>query len=359
MRTGEEQALRRKIGDLNAYCGFEDFVYNDGPARGMRAFRLYNGQGTELTVLADRGLDIPYLSFKGQQLGFVSKTGLKSPALYAEDGARGFLRQFYGGLLTTCGISYAGAAYEEGGQSYGLHGPFSNTPAQRVAARALDLGGERVLEVSGEIRQSQVFSENLVMNRRLLLYTERNRLLVTDRVENQGFIKSPLMLVYHINFGYPMLDAGARVYSSAKAIRPRDENARLGMARWNVMDEPSADRPEECFFHTGSAKAGFAMLHNPSLGVAAAIRYDAALLPLLCEWKCMREGDYALGLEPTTSSVMGRKQAREDGILQYLLPGEQREFSLELELLDKAEDIRALVQGAAQGKDLPGPIERA
>ena len=93
MKKSQEQALRQKIGDLNTVCGFTDFTFNDGPARGMRAFHLKNGAGIEMTVLADRGLDIPYLSFKGHQVGFTSKTGLKAPSLYTEDGARGFLRQ--------------------------------------------------------------------------------------------------------------------------------------------------------------------------------------------------------------------------------------------------------------------------
>jgi hypothetical protein len=76
------------------------------------------------------------------------------------------------------------------------------------------------------------------------------------------------------------------------------------------------------------------MLHNPKLGMAAIVRYDAEALPLLCEWKCMHAGDYALGLEPTTAGVMGRAAVRKEGGLPMLAPGESRAFSLSIELTD-------------------------
>ena len=341
--------LRQKIGDLNTVCGFTDFTYNDGPARGMRAFHLKNGAGIEMTVLADRGLDIPYLSFKGHQVGFTSKTGLKAPSLYTEDGARGFLRQFYGGLLTTGGLSYAGSSYMKNGVSYGLHGPFSNTPAQFALARRVFEREEALLEVTGDIRQSQVFGENLVLSRRLVLETETNALRIEDTVENQGFLTSPLMLLYHINFGYPLLDAGARVYTSPGTVTPRDEHARAGLPREREMEEPSPDRPEECFFHTDLADRAFAMLHNARLGIAAVIHYDGRQLPLLCEWKCMRAGDYALGLEPTTCGVLSREEAEKNGSLQTLQPGERRAFSLRLEFTDEPARIQDLIRQSGEG----------
>lgn len=353
MKQNQEQALRRKIGDLNAFCGWKDYVYNDGPARGVRAMDLDNGRGVQLTVLADRGLDVSSLRFQGKQAAFLSKTGVKSPALYQEEGGRGFLRQFYAGFLTTCGISYAGASHEEDGMAYGLHGPFSNTPAGKVCAETVYERGEAVLRVSGEVRQNQVFGENLVVKRELKLHTEKDLLTLEDTVENQGHFDSPLMLVYHVNFGYPLLDAGARVYSSARDVAPRDADAKKGLKKYHLMEEPGAQRPEECFFHTGQGEDAFAMLHNEALGQACVVKFDGRALPLLCEWKCMREGDYALGLEPTTSGVMGRPAARRDGLLVTLSPGERRVYKLAFEFLDDPKAIGKYVARSRE-KNLKG-----
>ena len=335
MKRSQEFELRKKCGDLNALCGIKDYVFNDGTARGVRAFDLNNGGGIQMTVLADRGLDIPYLSYKGYNVGVTGKVGIRSPYLYQENAGIGFLRQFNAGLLTTGGITYAGAADEEDGRVLGLHGMADNTPADKVGAWVDYEGDDRVLRVRGEIREADMFGPNMVIRRLLTLDTERSLLHIHDVVENQGYTEQPMMLLYHINFGYPLLDEGARAYFSARKAEPRTEFAAQGMDRYDVMEDAGMGREEQCYFHTDHPEGeNFAMLHNERLGIAAIVRYDGAELPLLCEWKCMRAGEYALGLEPTTCGVLSRKAARESGMLQFMQPGECRTFDVTLELTD-------------------------
>ena len=347
MKRSQAFELRKWCGDPSALCGVRDFVFNDGPARGMRAFDLKNGRGIEMTVLADRGLDIPYLSYKGVNAGLLNKVGVRSPYLYREDDAAGFLKQFYAGLLTTGGLSYAGAPCEEDGRRLGLHGPYDNLPASQARAYEDYEGDDLVLRVCGEVRESEVFGPNLLLRRQLTLDTERDELHIRDVVENQGFDTSPLMMVYHITFGYPLLDEGARTYYSTTEVEPRTEFARQGMHNYDIMEAPGVGREEQCYFHTGhSGKDAFAMLHNEKLGIAAIVRYDSTVLPLLCEWKCMRAGEYALGLEPTSCGVVSRAEVRKNGTLTFLDSGEAREFNVTIELTDdtgRIDDLKARV----------------
>lgn len=333
MRRSEERELRKYVGDLSQVCGVKAYRLSDGLADGVRALDLRNGRGLELTVLPDRGLDISELRFEGVNCGFFSKTGVTNPAYYQEDGSRGFLKRFYAGMLTTCGMTYAGAACEDEGRALGLHGPFSNTPVEAVGWQEAYEDEEKLLRVRGQVREACVFEENLRLERELTLHTERNVLRIRDTVTNLGFAQSPLMLVYHVNFGYPLLDDGARVYGSSRRVEPRDEIARQGLDKYDRMEHPGIGRPEECFFHTEEPdpERAFAMLVNEKLGMAAILRFDGRVFPLLCEWKCMMAGDYALGLEPTTAGVLGRAQARKQH-LPTLAPGETREFLIELEL---------------------------
>ena len=98
-----------------------------------------------------------------------------------------------------------------------------------------------------------------------------------------------------------MLDDGAKLYSAAAQVTPRDEIAKQGMRHFDQMEAPEVERPEEVFFHEKMpGENAFVMLENEKLGLAAILHFDAETFPLLCEWKCMRAGDYALGLEPTT-----------------------------------------------------------
>ena len=336
MKKSEMQTLRQYVGDLDAIFGIKDYTYNDGPARGMRALDVKNGKGLEMTLVADRGLDIPALRYKGVNISFAGKPGLRSAALYTEDAGRGFLKQFYAGMLTTCGITYAGAACEDGGRKLGLHGNYDNTPAAKVAYETVYEGDEAILRLRGEVREACVFEENMLLTREVRIHTEKNVYQVIDRVENQGFEPTPMMLIYHINFGHPLLDEGARIYVNSGHVEPRDDFAREGLAIHDRMEAPEIGRAEQCYFHTGFPAQGFAMLHNEKLGMAAALRFDAKALPLLCEWKCMRAGEYVLGLEPTTSGVLSRVEARANGLLITLEPGQVYESGFEMELTDDA-----------------------
>ena len=346
MKKSQEYELRKYVGDPSALCGIRDILFNDGVARGTRAFEVNNGSGLQLTVVADRGLDIPYCSYKGVNVSLLQKVGLRSPYLYTEDMFKGFLKQFYGGLMTTCGITYAGGAAEDGDRMLGLHGNFDNTPADHVTAERTFEGDDVVLKIAGEIHQSEVFRENMMMRRTLTIDTERSRIRVRDEAKNLGFATEPLMLIYHINFGYPMLDAGAMVYTNAKEVEPRDDFAASMLDIYDQMEAPGISRDEQCYFHTGQPEQAFAMLHNPKLGIAAIIEYDSAKFPILCEWKCMRAGDYALGLEPTTSGVKSRAEARSEGTLTFLEPDETRVFEFSIELTDDEKRIGEFIARA-------------
>ena len=341
MKRSEEFELRKKCNDLDAYCGVRDCILNDGPDRGVRAFELKNGRNVELTVLADRGLNVSSLRYRGVNVGLNNKVGVRSPYLYVENGGSGFLKQFYGGLMTTCGITYAGGAGVDNGVPLGLHGPFDNLPASQANAWVGYEGDERVLKVSGLVHEAEVFGPDMVMRRDFTLHSERDLLCVRDVVTNQGYETQPVMLIYHINFGYPLLDAGAKAYFSAGRIASRTEFAEQGIANYFEMEEPGCGRDEQCYYHTQWPENGeaFAMLHNEKLGIAAIVRFDARVLPLMCQWKCMRAGEYALGLEPTTSGVVNRSEARALGNLTHLEPGESREYNVSIEVTDDAATI--------------------
>ena len=341
MLKSEKQKMRMVAGDLSGLYGMEDFTYNEGKAKGMRAIRMTNGRGLSATLLPDRCLDVPFFSYKGVNLGLVTKTGLSSPQYFVEDGLRGFLRQFYGGLLTTCGLLTAGAACEFEGREYGLHGQIHNIPGVNVNKCEIAEGDALVLQASADMREACVFEEYLELRRVFQMETESNVVRIIDTVRNLGFARAPLVNLYHINFGYPFIDEGARMYYSAENVVPRDDIAERSFSKYHVVEGAEVGRPEECYIHTGGGGAQFGMIHNPALGLAAIVHYEADELPIFCEWKCMMAGDYAVGLEPSVAGFWGIKRAVEDGLARYLEPGEEYSFHLRVEVLDDAAAIEA------------------
>ena len=67
------------------------------------------------------------------------------------------------------------------------------------------------------------------------------------------------------------------------------------------------------FFHIAEAEYPTVKLDNKQLGISAEISYNAKQLPILAEWRCMRSGDYALGIEPSTSYINGRAEELKNG----------------------------------------------
>ena len=342
--------LRDYIGDLNSILGIKEYKLTDGKANGMRALDLKNGIGIEMTILKERALDIPYLSYKGVNIGFASKTGLIAPWYFTEDAYRGFLKQFNAGFLTSCGITYSGNPSERNGRKYGLHGTLSNIPAQNVATFVREKEGQVILEVTGTMKEACVFAENVELHRTIEVKTEENKIHIHDEVVNCGFEAQPMMSVYHMNYGYPMLSEHASIYTSAEIIEPRDAEAEKGIDSYSQMEPPQIGYHEQCFFHTQSSgkTEGFAMIYNKKLELAVITHYNPKKFPVLCEWKNMQAGDYALGLEPTAAGVMGPDWANERGILRYLAPGDTEIYDLCVEFLEDREKIQSYIDKSIQ-----------
>ena len=176
-----KQELLKRVGSVEQVGGIRDFVFNDGKAKGVRAIEVNTGVIC-LTVLPDRCLDIAQASYKGKAVSWISKTGITDSRFYEKDG-KNFLRGFYGGLVTTCGLKNIGGPTEE----VGLHDRIANTPAEKVSVFADWVGDDYVMEVSGLIRQSMVFGENVVIRRTIKTKLFSDEFTLEDVLVNEGF----------------------------------------------------------------------------------------------------------------------------------------------------------------------------
>jgi len=144
------------------------------------------------------------------------------------------------------------------------------------------------------------------------------------------------MLLYHVNFGFPLLDADAAPFSAplleteAAPANDRSEEP------FSPLGPPVPDIVEQVYVHrlqpdaSGFAYAG---VFNPRRELAFGLSFDTAVLPYLFEWRVRRAGVYALGLEPSTAGITGRLGARADGTLKLLEPGESITYRLEFRAL--------------------------
>jgi hypothetical protein len=346
------------IGDPHQVAGAQTFQYTDGKAEGVKGVSVNTGGGLRFTVLPGRGMDIPEAFFKGKALHFFSGTGITAPAYYEEPGL-GWLRSFYVGLLTTCGIANSGAPSVEEGEAFGLHGRVANAAAEDLSVDQRWEGDEFLITVKGKMREAKAMFENLSLTRTIETKLGEKGFRVHDAIVNHGFEPQPLMMLYHFNFGFPLLSPSSRVVGPVIETVARDEQAKKdrGVEECLGYPDPVQGYMEKVFFHTLGADGKdntFIALINPDCGdgtpLGMVLRFNRKELPVFTQWKMPRKGFYVTGLEPGTAPPLGRGVLREQGKLPMLNGQEQYSISVGFEVIETEAQIAELEDEAGKLK---------
>ncbi len=341
--------VEKRIGHLSQIGGLRCHTLSDGRAAGVRAVDFRTTTGLELTVLLDRGMDISEARYRGKSLCWRSCAGDAAPTYYDARGAE-WLWTFSGGMLVTCGLTQVGPPHTDNGEELGLHGRVSAIPADRVNCREYWEEDDLCLEVSGVVREARLFGANLEMHRTVRTRASAAGFEVRDRIVNAGARKTPCMLLYHINTGFPLLDDDAELVLPSVKVEPRDEEAAKDAATWAQLHGPAAGYREKVYFHSMQAASDghvTCALVNRRLDLGLRLRYRKAELPEFTQWKMLGPREYVLGLEPGNSRPMGRAAEREAGRLVELEVGQEITTGFEIGVVEGEEAIGELRRQAS------------
>ena len=228
-----------------------------------------------------------------------------------------------GGMLFTCGLENICAPCRVDGKDYPMHGRIRTTPGEQVGADARWAGNDYVMTISGTMREAELFGENLSLRRTITTCYGKNRICIEDEITNEGFGREPMMLLYHINVGYPLLCEDSEILIPTRKVTPRDDAAAVNTAYWNRMEPPKDNEPEYVFLHEMAADPEgntFAAVLNRKLGIGLRVDYNVRELPYFMQWKSIASGDYVIGLEPANSSVYGKVYHLEKNSLHEMEP---------------------------------------
>lgn len=331
--------LAPRVGRMEQLASIRRLAFEDGKGRGMRTLEFNNGSGLSFTVWPDRGMDIGQAYYNGVPLAWLSCNGETAPQFY-DATAFEWLRTWAGGLLTGCGLTNVGGPNAAPGGPHGLHGRFSHTPAEGVNTQAEWTDPQTyTLSASGHLRQSKVFGEKIAATRRITTRFGEASITVQDTFENIGFEPTPLMVLYHMNFGWPLVDEGATLEAPPHDITPQTAQAEAGLPHWFRATAPVAGFSEQVFYHAlpkGADGLASIRLVNPALNFAVRIAYRTAELPNLIQWKMMGQGEYVMGLEPANCYPEGQEKVASRGLLHILSAGEKVETFIRLSIEELA-----------------------
>ena len=228
--------LAKYTGSIQQAAYVRPIEYSEGRSKGLKAFDVKNDK-MSFRVLADKCLDMSEFSYAGVNMSFMSKPGLQGLGHYDTNGAEA-QRSIMGGFFFTPGLENIGAPCNVNGVDYPMHGRIRTTPAEHLSSDAFWKNGEYKIKISGEMREAALFGENLVLRRSIETKYGSKSFTLTDEFENEAFSDEVLMLLYHINIGWPFLDDNTRLYIPTAKITPRNADAEGHEEKYNLMEAP-------------------------------------------------------------------------------------------------------------------------
>jgi hypothetical protein len=350
--------LARLAGDSSVLGGVRSVVLQEGAERGIRALEFRTGTGLAFEVLVDRAMDIGSAEHGGRSIGWHSATGFRHPALHEYDDEDGlsWLRSF-SGLVVTAGLDHTLFTAEVAADQYryphrklvwnGLHGRVANVPARLIGYGEEWLSPDHcTLWAEGEIRQAAIFGEHLRLRRRIEADLGGNTIRLIDVVTNHGFDQTPHMLLYHINIGWPLVDEGSRFVAPIARTAFATDSVYEQQISYQRLPPPQAGFVEQVYVHELVADDSGRMVAavvNERLEFGIQVEWSAREFPHFFEWLHLREGAYAVGLEPSTHAIGGSIAARADGSMTWLGAGESRSYHTVFRVLDGSASVRAAV----------------
>ena len=333
--------LLSKVGDISQICGLSVRELIEGRARGVQVVDIWTGSGLEFSVNLSRGMGIGACRYQGIPFGWSSATGDVAPWYYESKGG-GFDRSYTGGLLHLSGLRQVGAPCNDEGEELGLHGRICNIPADNVYADGCWKGDEYSIFVQGKLHEVSALGENLVMTRKISARLGHSEIEIKDKVLNAGQKTTPHMILYHTNFGFPLIDEGSRLIIPVNEVLDAFSGKVVGEDVYGKYGAARKNSGQQIFFHNTIEKRSWSsyIVANTKLGIGLRVDYLKKNLPELINWVNLEAGHNVVEVGPSNCKCFGREAERKAGTLQFLEPGEIREYAIKFTILD---GVRALV----------------
>ncbi len=279
----------------------------------LREARLKNGIDIiemsngilHVTLNVSHALDIYQILYRGKNISFLSKNGLN-----AKEGQ--FAERFEGGMLYTCGLDAIG-----GKSGHMQHGMFHLQRAEILHAEAT----EEEIVVEAKVEQTSLFQEHFIVKRKIRLAKDSSSLEILDTLVNASYQDVSFALLYHFNFGYPFLDENTKIQIDSKSQTGVTPFAQEHVKEYTQFGKP-IQKEEQVIYH--EEVSNFPLICGSFANIT--IEYDHSSFPYLIEWKSMIDGDYALGIEPSTSKF------NEQFTYSTLMPKEEKHFHFVLKV---------------------------
>ena len=266
----------------------------------------------------------------------------------AEPSGLGWLEGF-DEMLTRCGLASNGAPDfdEQGNLLWPLHGRVANLPASNVSVEIDEAAGE--ITIRGTVNEFRFHIRKLQLKTEISMQLDSNEISIVDRVSNLSNRPGSFQMLYHCNFGAPVLEPGSRFVAPIKKLVPRDPHAASGIDQWDVYGPSDAKETEQVYFMELAADENddsIALLTSPDESRGVSIGHNVSTLPCFTLWKNTVGWDdgYVTGLEPGTNFPNPRSFEESQSRAVELAPSASQTMQLKIGLLADSESVSEVKQ---------------
>ena len=358
------------LGEAVRGCSVRKQTLRGGLANGVDVIRVDNG-AFRFDILPTRGMSIWKAWVGDLEVGWKSPNhGPVHPQFVdlGEPSGLGWLDGF-DELLVRCGLESNGAPeFDEAGKlSYPLHGRVANKPAHHVTVSADGDSGE--IQVVGVVEETRFHFFKVRMTSTISTRPGQTGFHIRDEIENISASPAEVQMLYHVNFGEPLLDAGSQFVAPLKTVVPRNAHAASGIGGWQNYAAPEPGYEEQVYFmelladDAGNTRT---LLKNAHGTAGVSMSFNKRLLPCYTVWKntTATQDGYVTGLEPGTNFPNPRTYEGEQSRVVKLAGGGRTTFDFGLHVhataaeVSKEEEAIAALQGATKPRVFDTPQDR-
>ncbi len=217
-----------------------------------------------------------------------------------------------------------------------LRGEIGLTPASQVEV-VVEREAPYLIRIRGKVDQT---SEN---GAKFELWTEistepgSNTFQILDKITNLSEVEQEFEILYHVNYGMPLIGKDAKFFGPMRRITPIDEHSASDVSTFYSYREPMAEFAEQVYYlqlWADDNDQTKVMLHNAARDKAVSMAFSVEQLPFVALWKnpAAYEDGYVTALEPGTGFPRNKTIEREFGQVPKLAPNQSRSFAIDFTL---------------------------
>jgi hypothetical protein len=334
------------------------YTLHGGRQEGVDVVEVDNGR-LRFLVLPTRGMSVLRVEAGDVRLGWDSPvTEVVHPKFINLEsrGGLGWLEGF-NEWMVRCGLEWAGhPGHDKFRNNVGdefeldltLHGKIGNTPASEVEVLVED-GPRPRIHVRGLVLERMFHGPKLSFWTDISTELGSNSLRFDDEITNYGAEEQEFQIIYHANFGPPLLEQGARLVAALGRVGSFNDRAARNVKTFSEFGAPQAGFVEQvyCLHPLAGAEGRTELLLENAGGTrGVSLAFPVQQLPYVTLWKNLAaetEG-YVVGIEPGTGFPYTRRLEREAGRVPRLAANETRRFTIEVAIHSDPASVQSATQ---------------